>query len=201
MDSQDLYDIAAVCAGNVHPDTIVKIIDTESAGNRYAVNVNGMKKIVDITTLPQALAIIDIAEKRDKTYDVGLMQINSRNLELFGIKPEDAFEPCLNIRLGSVIIGEFYKAALKTTQDPQEALQKALSGYNTGNFDKGFENGYVKKYYSEADIPEKPDAQSAVKPQPDWENSGRLESDLAPNTGQQGSWNQFLDTSQSGGTE
>ena len=42
---------------------------------------------------------------------------------------------------------------LVTLRDPVPALQAALSAYNTGNFSRGFENGYVARYFGRATIP------------------------------------------------
>ena len=43
------------------------------------------------------------------------------------------------------ILTKNYIAARKTTNDPQLALRKALSAYNTGNQSGGFQNGYIDK--------------------------------------------------------
>jgi hypothetical protein len=57
------------------------------------------------------------------------------------------FVPCMNIRAGAEILTADYLAALITRPDPQTALKAALSAYNTGDFERGFFNGYVAKYY------------------------------------------------------
>ena len=190
MDYQDLNDIAKLCSSNVHPQTIMEIAKTESNLNQFAVNVNGIDKSFKITKLGDALEVIELAKSKDKTFDVGLMQINSRNLDRFGIKPIDAFEPCLNIRIGGIIISEFYKTALRQTNDPQVALQQALSAYNTGSLINGFSNGYVEKYYTPA--PGKP-TPKPKKPKDNWQNQGNAKSELEPDTGTQGDWGKFLD--------
>lgn len=191
MDYQDLNDIAKLCANNVHPQTIIEIAKTESGLNQFAVNVNGINKSFKITKLSDALEVIELAKSKDKSFDVGLMQINSRNLERFGIKPLDAFEPCLNIRIGGIIISEFYKTALKHTNDSQLALQQALSAYNTGSLINGFSNGYVEKYYTPA--PGQPEPKQKA-PKKDWQNQGDANSELEPDTGEQNDWSQFLNS-------
>jgi len=196
MDYQDLNDIAKLCAISVHPDTIIQIAKTESGLNQFAVNVNGIDKAFRINKLSDAIEIIELAKEKEKTFDIGLMQINSRNLDRFGVKPIDAFEPCLNIRIGAIIISEFYQTALKKIDDPQIALQQALSAYNTGSLVKGFENGYVEKYYS---TPTPEGSRHSIKKEQkttetSWQEQGNKESDLEPNTGSQKNWRQFLES-------
>jgi len=194
MDYQDLHDIAKLCANSVHPQTIIEIAKTESNLNQFAVNVNGIDKSFQINKLSDALEVVEIAKEKDKTFDVGLMQINSRNLERFGIKPQDAFEPCLNIRLGAIIISEFYQRAIRHTNDPQVALQKALSAYNTGSLVDGFSNGYVEKYYStpapKVSVEETPSNETSES----WLDKGVQDTELEPTTDSPVDWSEFLDS-------
>ena len=72
-------------APNVAPQTIAAIVKVESGGNQYAVGVNGPVKK---RTLPKSISEA-VAEARywiSKGYsvDLGLMQINSRNLRGLG---------------------------------------------------------------------------------------------------------------------
>ena len=43
--------------------------------------------------------------------------------------------------------------AARTRGDGQPALQAALSAYNTGDFYRGFANGYVARYYGPGGVP------------------------------------------------
>lgn len=85
---------------------------------------------------------------RNGTVDYGLMQINGSNLPAFGLTPQQAMDPCTNIRVGTTILQTNYAAAALRYGEGQYALQVALSAYNTGSFERGFLNGYVAKYYS-----------------------------------------------------
>ncbi|HEX9497993.1 MAG TPA: hypothetical protein VF926_06345, partial [Mycobacterium sp.] len=46
-----------------------------------------------------------------------------------------------------------YAAAVRTRGEGQAALEAALSAYNTGDFHRGFENGYVARYYGPSGVP------------------------------------------------
>ena len=61
-----------------------------------------------------------------RSIDLGLMQINSRNLGWLGLSVEEAFDPCRNIAAGARVLTSF-------------------SGYNTGHPNRGFANGYVAR--------------------------------------------------------
>ena len=75
------------------------------------------------------------------------MQVNSRNLRALGISILQAFDPCTNISAGATILSADYANASRLRGPGQAALQAALSAYNTGDFYRGFENGYVARYY------------------------------------------------------
>src|SRR5262249_7163983 len=66
---------------------------------------------------------------------------------------EQALDPCTNIRAGATILTADYVEASQRFTPGQPALQAALSAYNTGTFWRGFENGYVARYYGRPTIP------------------------------------------------
>lgn len=148
-----MIDIAliAVCAPNVAPTTIQAIIKVESNGNRLAVNVNKRNGVgYPLNTKTKSIVeAVDGAKKAiaaGHTVDLGYMQVNSANLPRLGYTVEDMFDPCKNIRAGAQILSEAYAKALPVHRNEQAALRAALSAYNTGNFRRGFENGYVQRY-------------------------------------------------------
>ena len=80
--------------------------------------------------------------------DLGLGQINSRNMRWLGLTWETVFDPCTNVAaLGRVLTANYNSA--KAGRDPQTALRVALSMYNTGSQTRGFQNGYVAKVTSQ----------------------------------------------------
>lgn len=84
---------------------------------------------------------------RGFSVDLGLMQINSRNLAALGLPLPMAFDTCSNLHGGAVILTANYLGAAATYGPGLTALQVALSLYNTGTRHKGFNNGYVARYF------------------------------------------------------
>jgi type IV secretion system protein VirB1 len=141
-----LWDYAA-CAPQVAPETIAAIIRVESAGNMLTVAPNGGPMVRRAVDAADAAQIARYAIAYSKSVDLGLMQVNSRNLAALGYQVEDMFDPCKNIRAGATILAADYAAAVVRFGEGQDALRVALSLYNTGDFERGFANGYVAKYY------------------------------------------------------
>ena len=153
------------CALQVHPVTIDKIVQVKFAGNPIALHVNNLRG-----AQPHPMSAADAATIA-RTYvaagynvDLGLGQLNSRNLPALGYTIEDALEPCLNISAGARILRAFYLKAAEQMGEGQAALKAALSAYNTGSFRRGFLNGYVAKYYSQAPAQAQLSVSSAVTP-------------------------------------
>jgi type IV secretion system protein VirB1 len=90
---------------------------------------------------------------RGYSVDLGLMQVNSRNLPKLGLSVTQVFDPCNNIRTGASILTAAYAAAARIQGDGQPALRAALSAYNTGDFYRGQVNGYVAGYYRPSGVP------------------------------------------------
>ena len=142
------------CAPNVAPATLEAVISVESGGNPLALNVNGL------AVQPPPARDVSDAERvaasfiaRGYSVDLGLMQVNSRNLVELGLTVQQVLDPCTNIRGGATILTADYAAAARTRGDGQPALQAALSAYNTGDFYRGFANGYIAHYYGPGGVP------------------------------------------------
>lgn len=132
------------CALNVAPATLDAIIRVESGGNSLALHVN------KLTTQPPVPHSIEDAAATTRHYiaagysvDIGIMQVNSRNLMALGYTIEDALDPCRNITGGAAILTADYSRAVPLFGEGQRALQAALSAYNTGSFYSG--SAYVSR--------------------------------------------------------
>lgn len=137
------------CAPNVSPVTLAAIIQVESGGNSYALGINGWHgKRPHPKNASQAAAFARFFISAGYSVDLGLMQINSRNLKGLGLTINQVLDPCNNMAAGSRILSRGYAGATKKFGEGQDALKAALSAYNTGNYERGFKNGYVAKYYS-----------------------------------------------------
>ena len=136
------------CGSSVEPSTLRAIMHVESGGRVFAVNVNGVQyQPPPAATVAGATAEAESWIARGYNVDLGLMQVNNSNLASLGFTVAQMFDPCVNIQAGASILTADYLAAATGRPDPQDALKAALSAYNTGNFERGFYNGYVAKYY------------------------------------------------------
>lgn len=145
--------LASQCAPNVAPQTVAAIIQTESRGNRLALNVNGARQPARQFNVADAAATARRYVAAGYSVDLGLGQINSRNMRRLGLTWETVFDPCTNIAALGQILSENYRA-VASGRHPQTALRIALSMYNTGSPSRGFRNGYVAKVVGNAGIAE-----------------------------------------------
>lgn len=142
------------CAANVAPVTLEAVMRVESGGNPLVVNVNHLAGPQPRpATLAEAVATAQAYVARGYSVDLGLMQVNSRNLAALSLSIDQVLDPCTNVKAGATILTANYADAVRSRGEGQGALQAALSAYNTGSFYRGFENGYVAKYYGPGGVP------------------------------------------------
>lgn len=143
--------LASQCAPNVAPQTVLAIVHTESRGRPFAVNVNGATQPSPPTSAASAITTAQRYIAAGYSVDLGLGQINSRNMRWLGLTWDTVFDPCTNIAaLGAVLTSNYTLA--KSDRDPQTALRVALSMYNTGSQTRGFRNGYVARVVGNAGV-------------------------------------------------
>lgn len=146
----DFVGLAQRCAPQVDPHTLAAIVSVESAYNPYAIGVVGGRLVRQPASLAQALATIDMLERRGYNFSLGLAQVNRYNLARFNETTESIFEPCTNLRVAASILGECFARATHEGGDEQFALRKAISCFYSGNFSTGFTAGYVERVVSHA---------------------------------------------------
>jgi type IV secretion system protein VirB1 len=146
------FELFMACAPNVAPQTIEQIVRVESSGDPIALNINGAHLSRKPRDSTDAAALAKHYIEAGYSVDLGLMQINSRNLARLGYRLEEMFEPCKNIAAGARVLTAFYAQARPQYQDEQSALRAALSAYNTGSLRRGFTNGYVSRYFNGSPI-------------------------------------------------
>ena len=183
--STALFALASQCAPTVAPETVLAIIHTESRGYTFALNVNGGRQPARQTTAVNAAATARRFVAAGYSVDLGLGQINSRNMRWLGLTWETVFDPCTNVAaLGKVMTSNYNTA--KAGRDPQTALRVALSMYNTGSQSRGFRNGYVAKVVGNAGIADMQVSYTTTASQPIQETSGDLRAIIvAENAAQQ----------------
>lgn len=139
------------CAPNVAPVTMNAIITTESKGKPWALGLNKGKKLkYQASSYEQAVAWANYLEANQYDFDIGLAQVNIRNVHKYGYKAYQLLDPCINLKVAGDILQKNYSQALNRSRSQQDALMKAISAYNTGNYQSGFRNGYVTRVVSSA---------------------------------------------------
>jgi type IV secretion system protein VirB1 len=98
----------------------------------------------------EALDWLAYFQSYDIFVDLGLMQVSTAEAKRRGISPESLLEPCTNLRVGWQILEEDYRIEKKTFGPGQEALQHAISRYNTGDTQQGIANGYFERVLAAA---------------------------------------------------
>lgn len=96
---------ARYCADNKVPKELAMAIARHESGMKpLCINVAG--KDYQPQSREEAIKIIREAQARNKSYDVGLMQINSQWLKRWNLDPVDLLEPETNIRIGVQLLRE-----------------------------------------------------------------------------------------------
>lgn len=149
----ELAALALACAPSIHPITLHALISHESRARQYAIGVNRKgKDLQQPRTLAEATEAAQRLIDQGIDFDAGLGQINVRNWAWLNLDTNTVFDPCRNLAAAQTVLAECYARSLARHKAPQQALHAALSCYNTGNFTRGFTNGYVDKVLAKADI-------------------------------------------------
>lgn len=135
------------CAPDVSPVTLNALIGVESEGKPYVV-----ANVTDNTShyfdnKEKATSFLNKLSSQNKRYSAGLMQIYSGNFQAYGLTNESVFDHCTNIKAGAAILKDCYVRATKETEEPQEAIRKAVSCYYSNNFTRGFKQEADGKSY------------------------------------------------------
>lgn len=142
----DLPALYAECASDVHPATMDLVVRHESGGDPLAVFDNTARRSHRPASVEAAVAIIAEMDNRGHDYDVGLGQINRRNLPRLRLTVRQVLDPCTNLRAASLILSSNYAAARRAGfAEGKGALDAALRMYNTGTFHRG--DAYLARYY------------------------------------------------------
>ncbi len=146
----DLLTLVMVCAPFVSSNTMMAVLQHESAGNPWALGVNGSQRFEKPQSYKAAVSEAKRLIAKGASIDMGLMQINNRTMVNLGLTVEQTFDPCTNVYAGGVVLTRNYVKAAEKFSDQQVALRAALSAYNTGDFHKGLKNGYVRLVLNQA---------------------------------------------------
>lgn len=119
-----MIEMLLACAPAVDPVTMSAIVKQESAGHPWSINDNNGKRSYRLKTKEEAVLKATELISSGHSIDMGLAQINSKNLRWLGLSVAQAFDPCTNISAGAKVLTHGYQ---KTG-----SLPAALSMYNTG---------------------------------------------------------------------
>lgn len=136
--------LAQRCAPSIAPETMLSIVQVESSFNALAINVNDAADPPPSRSAAEAIRTAEALIRQGRSVDLGLGQINSKNLGWLGMTVADAFDPCRNLAGAAKVLEAGYLSAAKVAPQ-QQALRMAFSAYNTGSHSRGFSNGYVAK--------------------------------------------------------
>lgn len=152
----DFVALAQQCAPAVHHQTMAAVARVESGFNPFAIGVVGGRLERQPVNKAEAVATAKALEAAGYNFSLGVSQVNRFNLPKYGIDYEKAFEPCENLRVGSLILKDCFDRAKPRFGDDQQALQAAFSCYYSGNFSTGFrpdfagQPSYVQKVLNSA---------------------------------------------------
>lgn len=138
--------LAAQCAPTVAPETLLSVVQVESRFEPLAIGVNGLPRVtLAPTSVDDAVARAGEFIAAGRNLDLGLAQINSKNLAWLGLSLREVFEPCANLRAAARVLQDGYGRSDPERVGEQAALRTTLSYYNTGHPSRGVGNGYVGK--------------------------------------------------------
>ncbi len=155
--STDIARLQSTCLPTAPLSTLRAVVQVESSGNPTAMQIDFPKALLRRWRLAngtlrlkrqpanqrEALDWLGYFQSYDIFVDLGLMQVSTAEAKRRGISPESLLEPCTNLRVGWQILEDDYRLEEKTYGPGQEALQHAISRYNTGNTQQGIANGYL----------------------------------------------------------
>lgn len=146
LDATTLMALAATCAPQVAPTTLLAVVRAESRLDPLAIGVNGAgAPVVRAQSRQEAARAARQLVAAGRDIDLGLGQINVRNLPWLGLSIEDAFDPCRNLEAAGRVLALGYRRGVAEAGPGQRALRIAFSVYNTGHPAHGFANGYVAR--------------------------------------------------------
>jgi type IV secretion system protein VirB1 len=147
------------CAPIAPLSTLAAIIGAESSGNPNAIQVDFPNALLRRWRLPagtlrlqrqpknaeEAAQWITYLNAHHISVDVGLMQISTNEAMRRHISPTALLDPCINVRTGWSILQDDYQIEVNRVGPGQLALQHTLSRYNTGDTNRGIDNGYLAR--------------------------------------------------------
>jgi hypothetical protein len=146
----------------------------EQAAQRYGVSAQLIYAIAQVESGLNPRAINRSHRARTGSYDMGLMQINSRHLPMLarhGISERDLYEPCTNIHVGAWLLAESFSRHGVTWE--------AVGAYNAactrlkGVACQSARAKYTQRVYRKLLVQDRPPPTEAATTRPDFIDSAR----------------------------
>jgi type IV secretion system protein VirB1 len=155
----DLRQLRNRCTPTAPLATLSAIVSAESSGNPIALQIDFPKRLLRQWQLPpgtlrlmrqpcnakEALEWIGYLNAWHVSVDVGLMQVSTDEATRRHIPTAALLDPCTNVRTGWAILSDDYQLEVEAYGPGQAALQHAISRYNTGDTNRGIDNGYLAR--------------------------------------------------------
>ncbi len=146
-----------LCAPDIAPVTIAAVVQQESGGNPFLLHDNTTNTSLRPRSAAESANLAHALIRAKHSVDIGLAQINNRNLSALGLRIEDVLDPCTNLRAAQSI--------LKVTWEQSgHDLRGALAAYNTGKTNSTVGARYSNQVFARAGVkvPEIPGGQMAA---------------------------------------
>ncbi len=109
------------CVPNIAQASMLAIVQVESKGNPLALSLNkGYKLQFQPQSKAQAQKWVEYLDKHSYNFDIGLAQVNIKNVNKYGYKATDLLDPCINLKIGSSILIKNYTSALLGSKSSDE---------------------------------------------------------------------------------
>ena len=122
------------CAPQVSPVTLAALVAQESGGWPWTLDDDSTGESFALTTRGAALVLARSLIARGDSVDLGLAQINSRNLRWLGLDVRQALDPCVNLRAAQTVLLSGWMRARRGRRSGGR-LRQTLSLYHSGRLD------------------------------------------------------------------
>jgi len=136
-------ELLVACAPLVAPVTMSALVEQESGGNPWALHDNTTGISYQPGNQADAIAQARQLMAAGHSLDLGLGQINSKNLAWLGQSVETIFQSCTNLKAAQTVL-------LAAWKQSGGQLPAALSVYNTGKVDGSVGAHYAASVYAKA---------------------------------------------------
>ncbi len=157
-------DLIHQCAPDLAPVTIAAVVQQESGGYPFLLHDNTTGKSLRPRTAGDSAKLAYELIQSGHSIDIGLAQINSKNLPALGLTVLDVLDPCTNLRAAQAVL-------VAAWNQSGHNLRGALAAYNTGKPSSPVGTHYSTQVFAKAGVkvPEIPDGQMSA-----WTNQESL---------------------------